>query len=65
MKLDLGAIMKGSGFDISLDAEYALLDSFLDVGTTITHIPLSAAVLNHSMAISADFEIEGDNILHP
>jgi hypothetical protein len=50
------------GADISLDAEYALC-SFLDAGTTISHIPLVPAVLDHYLYLSSQFEIDGSNIL--
>lgn len=70
IQFDLSSLMEGTGFDLSLNAEYPL--SFfsslgvgsLDVGATITHIPLSPAVLNYGIDVSIDdFKIDGSNIL--
>jgi hypothetical protein len=61
--LDPSVVMQGSGFDLSLQGEYALL-SMLDVGGTLSHIPLGGAVLHHQMRIySEKIEINGDTLL--
>ncbi|MDR2393813.1 MAG: hypothetical protein LBD93_06635 [Treponema sp.] len=60
---DPSVAMQGSGFDLSLQGEYALLP-FLDLGGTLSHIPLGGAELKHKLQISTDtYEINGDKIL--
>lgn len=57
------AATQGLGCDISLQGEYALLP-FLDLGGTLSHIPLSGAVLNHQMRLySKKFAIDGSELL--
>ncbi|MDR3115299.1 MAG: hypothetical protein LBU25_07250 [Treponema sp.] len=60
---DPAASMQSLGFDLSLQGEYALLP-ILDVGGTLSHIPLGGAVLKHQMRIySEKFEIDESNLL--
>ncbi|MDR0721192.1 MAG: hypothetical protein LBF75_00155, partial [Treponema sp.] len=60
---DPSGAIQGLGFDLSLQAEYALLP-FLDLGGTLSHIPLGGAVLNHQMRIySEEFVIDGSSLL--
>jgi hypothetical protein len=42
------AILEARGFDFSLDAEYELLPA-LDLGVSVSHIPLAPALLNYRM----------------
>ncbi|MDR2633963.1 MAG: hypothetical protein LBC51_10150 [Treponema sp.] len=60
---DSSTAMQGAGFDLSLQGEYALLP-FLDLGGTLSHIPLGGAVLKHQMRVySEEFTIDKDNLL--
>lgn len=60
---DYAKAIEGKGFDLSLQGEYALFP-ILDVGGTVSHIPLSGAVLSNQMTVSmVDFEIDGSKLL--
>jgi hypothetical protein len=51
-------IIGPSGFDLSLEGEYALFP-FLDVGGSISNIPFAAAILTNQMNLSmTEFQIE-------
>jgi hypothetical protein len=56
------ALLEGAGVDISLQGEYALLP-MLDLGGTLSHVPLSGSVLHNQMRLSSDFKIDGGNLL--
>jgi hypothetical protein len=61
--VDATSILNAKGFDISLEAEYPIFP-ILDVGATVTHIPLVAAVLNNRMNIVLpEFNINSSEIL--
>jgi hypothetical protein len=63
MEVDATSILNAKGFDISLEAEYPILP-ILDVGGTVTHIPLVSAVLNNRMyMVLPDFNINSSEIL--
>ena len=54
------------GFDMSLEGEYELLPSFLDVGGTFSHIPIAPAKMENRMKLTMselDFTITGDDFL--
>ncbi|MDR2519124.1 MAG: hypothetical protein LBD13_06920 [Spirochaetaceae bacterium] len=51
------------GFDLSLNAEFALFPSFLDLGLDVSHIPIVPATLEHRMNITADFLIDGSDLI--
>jgi hypothetical protein len=56
-------ISDGSGFDLSLYGEYAIFP-ILDVGGTLSHIPLKGAVLSNQMQVSMDdYTIDGSTLL--
>jgi hypothetical protein len=50
------------GFDISAGAEYALLPA-LDIGTSVSHIPIIPARMSHKMHIGAEYEFETGELL--
>jgi len=58
-KMEAGRFIMGpSGFDLSLEGEYALFP-FLDVGGSFTHIPFAPATLTNQMKIQMkDFSVE-------
>jgi hypothetical protein len=55
------------GFDFSLGAEYGLLPGKLDIGSSISHIPMIPAKMTHRMHVSTEYTLEtgilffGDN----
>jgi len=58
-------VIPGFGFDLSLEGEYALF-SFLDVGGSLSNIPLVSAVMHNRMLFYIDdfnFDIKGEDLL--
>jgi len=54
-----------NGFDLSLEGEYAFFP-FLDIGGSLTNIPLSPATLSSEMILGLDsfsIELEGEDII--
>ena len=51
------------GFDLSLNAEFALFPHFLDLGLDMSRIPLVPATLEHQMNVTADFVIDGGDLI--
>jgi hypothetical protein len=45
------------GFDISAGAEYALLPT-LDLGASVSHLPLVPAKMSHRMRVSSEYEFK-------
>jgi hypothetical protein len=64
---DFGELLNSAGFDISLNAEYALLRQqdapFLDIGGSLGRIPFIPGSLKNKMSVSVDFAVSGDRIL--
>ncbi|MDR1352757.1 MAG: hypothetical protein LBK05_05680 [Treponema sp.] len=50
------------GFDISVGAEYALLP-MLDLGASVSHLPIAPARLSHRMQIRSEYKFEIENTL--
>jgi hypothetical protein len=50
------------GFDISAGAEYALLP-MLDLGASVSHLPIAPARLSHRMHIRSEYKFEIENTL--
>ncbi|MDR2052850.1 MAG: hypothetical protein LBP80_05490 [Treponema sp.] len=49
------------GFDLSVGGEYALLPA-LDIGASVSHIPVMPAKMSRKMHIGAEYEFETDGI---
>ncbi len=64
--IEVGRFIFGpSGFDLSLEGEYALFP-FLDVGGSFTHIPFAPATLTNEMKISMkefNVELKGEDLI--
>jgi hypothetical protein len=50
------------GLDLSVGGEYALLPK-LDIGASVSHIPMIPARMSHRMHIGSEYEFEIDNVL--
>jgi hypothetical protein len=57
--LDISGVLGHKGVNISLGAEYALFD-FLDVGGSVSHIPLVPAVLTNKASFKIGYDISPD-----
>jgi hypothetical protein len=52
----VGEMLEAKGFDVSLDIAFSALPWF-DIGTTLSHIPVYPAVMNHGAEIDKLYEI--------
>ncbi|MDR2495138.1 MAG: hypothetical protein LBD24_07950 [Spirochaetaceae bacterium] len=56
-------LSKTRGFDLSLNAEFAVIPNIFDLGLDVTHIPIVPATLEYRMNVTADFVIDGSDLI--